>query len=354
MHRFLCHILCLSLCCLLMVLSGCSDNNDFSFPKSSRTTPPADTPSTTPPPETPPTSPPDTPPTPLPETLALSSPARIAEFDAEHLLVSDYESNYIYIVDKTTLQPTAKIKVQGKSTGIAMVDGKIFVGNRTLRSVDVFDLQGNLLYRLGSGKAEFQQINDVAVDTTRRVVYALDTKGKCIKRFNLDGNPVTPDIGGGILQQPTALAVDLDTGNILVSEFGNPGIPGVLKNDSLQVLPCIQIFDPSGTRIKTISGATVSGGSMGMPATLNTTFSTPQGLYIDNNDLYLVDTLSATIRVYNLETFLLIKAFGVRGTGPGELFYPLDVVVDNMSKDVFVTDNRNIRVTVFRGEGVTP
>lgn len=340
MHRFLSHILCLSLCCLLMALSGCSDNNDFSFPKNSRTTPPPETPST-----------------PLPETLALISPARIAEFDSGHLLVSDYESNYIYIVNKTTLQPTAKIKVAGKSTGIAIADDKIFVGNRTLRSVDVFDLQGNLLYRLGSGKAEFQQINDVAVDTTRRVVYALDTKGKCIKRFNVDGSSAGTDIGVGVLQQPTALTVDPTTGNLLVSDFGNPGIPGVLSRDTQQVLPSVQIFNFSGIHIQTINGATIAtsgGGMMGGTTSLQTTFSTPQGLYIDNNYLYLVDALSATIRVYNLTGPVLLKTFGVRGTGPDELFYPLDIVVDNITKDVFVTDNRNNRITAFRGEGVAP
>ncbi|MBE0503773.1 MAG: 6-bladed beta-propeller [Desulfuromonadales bacterium] len=348
MHRFLCHILCLSMCCLLIVLSGCSDNNDFPFPQSSQPAPP---------PETQPAPPTETPPTPLPEILVLTSPARIAAFDVDRLLVSDYESNYIYIVDKTTLRPTAKIKVQGKSTGIALADGKIFVGNRTLRSVDVFDLQGNYLYRLGTGKAQFLQINDVAVDATRTIVYALDTKGKCIKRFNLDGISAGTDIGVSTLQQPTALTVDPTTGNILISDFGNPGIPGVLKDDSQQVLPSVQIFNFDGTHIQTINGATIAtsgGGMMGGTTTLQTTFSTPQGLYIDNNYLYLVDALSATIRVYNLSTLTQVKTFGVRGTALGELFYPLDIIVDNSTKDVFVTDNRNKRIAVYRGEGVAP
>ena len=336
MHRFLCHILCMLLSCLLMALSGCSDKNDFSFPQSSRTTPPPDTPSPIPPPETLPTSPPETPSAPLPETLALTSPARIAAFDADHLLVSDYESNYIYIVDKNTLQPTAKIKVQGKSTGIAMVDDKIFVGNRSLRSVDVFDLQGNFQYRLGTGKAQFQQINDVAVDTTRMLVYALDTKGKCIKRFNFDGSSAGTDIGIGLLLQPTALTVDSANGNILVSDFGTPE----KINDSV-----VYTFDNTGAWKSTRSGKSGWSGFI---------FSSPQGSAIsDSGNFYLVDSGFCQVLVFTPTTSTPIY-LGARGIDSDELNYPLDVFLDEPTGDLFVSDHYNKRITVFRGGGLTP
>ena len=51
---------------------------------------------------------------------------------------------------------------------------------------------------------------------------------------------------------------------------------------------------------------------------------------------------------------IFVKNIGERGTDIGQLFYPLDVFVDDVSKDVFVTDNRNGRVTVFRSEGAMP
>jgi YVTN family beta-propeller protein len=272
----------------------------------------------------------------LPETLALTSPARIAEFDADHLLVSDYESNYIYIVDKNTLQPTAKIKVQGKSTGIAMADDKIFVGNRTLRSVDVFDLQGNLLYRLGSGKAQFLQINDVDVDPARRVVYALDTKGKCIKRFNLDGSSAGMDIGVGRLLQPSALTVDPANGNILVSDFGTPE----KMNDS-----AVHLFDSTGAWKSTRSGKSGMSGFI---------FSSPQGSAIsDNGNLYLVDSGLCQILVFTPTTSTPIY-LGARGINSDELNYPLDVFLDAPTGDLFVSDHYNKRITVFRGGGLTP
>lgn len=295
-----------------------------------------------------PSSSPSPPPPPPLAAITLSSPARIAPFDADHLLVSDYESNYIYIVDKTTLQPTARIKVAGKSTGIALADGKIFVGNRTLRSVDVFDRQGNFLHRLGIGKAQFQQINDVDVDATRMVVYALDTKGKCIKQFNVDGSSAGTDIGVGTLQQPTALTVDPATGNILVSDFGNPGEAGVpARYDTLEKLPRIWIFDSSGNQTSALIATEVKDPALfGM---YKQSFSTPQGITTSNGKILLVDTRSAEILVYDLTTLAWIDLMGGLGSGEGELYNPLDVHVDETTGDVFVADNRNARVTVFRG-----
>jgi len=301
----------------LGILVGCSDNRDGFQPPPSPTT----------------TSPPLPRP---PEVLSLSSPARITSFDTDHLLVSDYESNNIYIVDKTTLQPTAKIKVAGKSTGIAMADGIIFVGNRTLRSVDAFDLSGTFLYHLGSGKAQFQQINDVDVDTEQKLVYALDTKNKCIKRFKFDGSPVIPDIGIGTLQQPTAMTVDPSTGNILVSDFGAPR----KINDS-----AIYTFDNTGRLISIRSGKSGMSGFI---------FSAPQGSAINAGGIfYLVDSGLCQIFVYTPAVSSPVT-LGARGTNNNELNYPLDIFLDEPTGDLFVTDYYNRRITVFRGGGLTP
>lgn len=275
-----------------------------------------------------------------PAALTLSSPARICEFDAGHLLVSDYESSNIYIVDKITLQPTAKIKVAGKSTGIALADGKIFVGNRTLRSVDVFDLQGNYLYRLGTGKAQFLQINDVAVDTVRSIVYALDTKGKCVKRFYYDGSPAGTDIVYAAMLQPTALTVDQANGYILVSDFGTPE----KINDA-----AVYTFDSTGTWKATRTGKS------GFTSFI---FSAPQGSAISSNGtFYLVDSgFSQIFKFTSTGTVLL----GKRGTisdelnNPAEVYlnYPLDIFLDEPTGDLFVADHFNRRIAVIRGGGL--
>ena len=86
-------------------------------------------------------------------------------------------------------------------------------------------------------------------------------------------------------------------------------------------------------------------------------FSTPQGLSVDSgNNVFLVDALTGKVLMFNLDTSrdVPLKTLGSVGSELGELFYPLDVVVDETTKDVFVADYRNGRITVFTGGGALP
>jgi len=64
--------------------------------------------------------------------------------------------------------------------------------------------------------------------------------------------------------------------------------------------------------------------------------------------------LAGEVQMFRLADKKQVKVLGALGTGDGQLRYPLDVVVDTVTKDVFVADNGNRRITVFRAGGVLP
>ena len=292
-----------------------------------------------------------------PEVLA--SPARVAAVNSgSSLVVTDFSENKFCQVDMDTLAVTNCFAAMGKPSGIAYADylgGRYFVGNRSVRSVDIFDAQGNFLKHLGGKTGLFDLVNDLAVNEDDEFVYVLDSKSARIDVYDFEGNLFVSDFTSGGLERPSAIEYGKD-GKIYVSDFGDPGIPGTSSLDFEEVKPSIWVFDASGSLVDTLVGAT--SGGMGMPGV--SIFSTPQGIYLDStNNLFVVDALSGEVQVYDMNsaspTYMdQLKVIGSLGTGDGELYYPLDVYIDEPEKDVFITDNQNGRIVVFRGGGLIP
>jgi len=275
---------------------------------------------------------PDTGAQPAPSTtivLPVSSPMRIADFDPDTLLVSDARSNAVHFIDKATLEVDRSIKIAGRPTGVAHLGGLLFVGNKTTGSVEALNLNGELQFYLGK-EGDFPQVNDLAVDEAAGTVYVLDTQLGAIKAFKAtDGLPTGLVISGLPLVRPTALTVDASDGRLLVSDYGPD--------------PRILFFDSSGAELDT---AHISGTTAG--------FSMPQGLCIDAaGNLFLAEARLGEVLVVDASNNL-VTTIGSRGIGEGELLYPLDVFVDPLTRDLFVTDNQNGRISAFVGGGVVP
>lgn len=281
-----------------------------------------------------------------PDRLSITSPVRLAAYNDSAILVSDYNTNKVLIVDKATLRPLAGFNLFRNPSGVAFSEDTFFVGNQSTGSVDVFDATSKFLYYLGGNPGEFLQVNDLAVDATTGIVYVLDTKAAVIRLYNIDGTYTGRQIGAGTLKQPTAMTLNIETGRLFVSDFGDL---------STGVLPAIRIFDildPSGAQIDILWGGLKKISMMG---TIETTrFSTPQGVWADSAYVFVADALSGEIHIYKLADKSQVKVLGQIGSDLGDLHYPLDVFVDSGTRDVFVADNGNGRITVFRGGGVIP
>ena len=81
-------------------------------------------------------------------------------------------------------------------------------------------------------------------------------------------------------------------------------------------------------------------------------FQQPTGIVADNvkKRLYVTDTHSHDIRVFDLETLKPLKTIGKRGKEEGEFNFPSHIGVDNEGT-LYVVDTMNGRLQIFDSEG---
>ncbi len=267
----------------------------------------------------------------------LQSPVRIAMGKNGTFFVSDFLSHAIveFEAGSGTAQVVAAYVVPGRPLGVAWANGnRLIVGNSTTQTVDVYRTSnGKWLYSLG-GPGAVADPSDIAVDTAKDLVFALDGTAGTVKVFDLkDGTYLysisSPGAGDAYLQNPTAIAADIVREEVVVSDYGDldHGGPAALK-----------IFTYAGDHVKTHSG------KKGM---LGARFSRPQGLAIDaRGHILLVEAVAGEVQILDRATGSLVETLGSFGVGPGELWLPLDVIVDE-NQDAFVTNNRPRRIEVY-------
>ncbi len=262
------------------------------------------------------------------------SPIRLAFGPANNLLVSDYAAKAILTVDRKKNKILKKFKIDGMPLGIAYHKGKIFVGNSTNKAVEVYLESGRMKYTFN---AEVKHPNDIAIDDSGKKVYVVDTFAKKVKVFSIDGNLLYnfPNSStGDLLVNPTAIAFDKKNNFIYVSDYGD---------SAKWIYPMVRAFNPEGNPVGNISG------KLGM---LGNRFSRPQGLAVDEAGyVFLVDCYSVEVLVFAGILGVLVKTISGYGTGAGEMRLPLDIVIDPKTKDIFVTNNRESKIEIFRGGG---
>ena len=275
----------------------------------------------------------------VPVSPAFESPVRMASPDATSLFVTDYGIDSVCALDRATLVPASCFAIAGKPLGIAATADRIFVGNETLHTVEVYDRRGTKISDL---PGTFSTPASLAVDDQTGLLFVLDTASKTITLLTYAGYPVrtiTGDLAGnGKLVNPVALAVDPVRQEVLVSDYGDVA-------SSFPLYPArVRIYDYNGTFITVISGST--GG-----------FSRPQGLDVHNDHIFVTDSMVGKVLLFTRLSSTLTAtagALGSFGDGPGQLMLPLDVLVEPSTGDVLVTNNRPGRIERFEKGGLIP
>lgn len=273
----------------------------------------------------------------------LESPVRIAPGRHGRVLVSDFlaETLVEFRVRSGELFRVRELALDGPPLGVAFVRNQIFVGNAATGSVDVYRANGKWLYALG-GPGAFTDPTDIAADSQRDLVFVLDGRGRAIHVFDVKAQALLrtisgPGLGEYDLQNPTAIAVDPRRGEVLVSDYGEPTVRSAP--------PRLKIFGYDGAPLAVISG------KKGM---LGQRFSRPQGIAVDGGGhIFMVEAVAGEVQVLDRDTGNLVKTLGSFGSGPGELWLPLDVVLDE-GRNVLVTNNRPGRIEVYAGGGAIP
>ncbi|MEJ1929915.1 scytonemin biosynthesis PEP-CTERM protein ScyF [Nostoc sp. NIES-2111] len=181
--------------------------------------------------------------------------------------------------------------------------------------------------------------------------------------------------GDGQFDEPSALEIDPQTGNLYVGDvfnnrinvydpqgnfinsFGSFGglIPGRAffgpSGVTFDKEGFVYIGDFSGDKINKYTKDGVLVGSIGSPGTAPGQFQGPAGIRISpvSGKIYVSDQFNNRVQVLSLDGTPLLT-FGKQGTGDGEFNQPIGIEVDEF-ENIYVADSINSRVQVFDKNG---
>ena len=167
-------------------------------------------------------------------------------------------------------------------------------------------------------------------------VWVLHRSDPPILRFDQSGKAVT-GFGGGMLVQAHGMTLDRD-GNVWVTDAQ------IKDGKGNQVFK----FSPNGKLLMTLGKAGIAGGG-------NDVFSGPCDVLIgQNGDIFVADGHIADSPVNRIVKFSkdgkFIKAWGKRGSAPGEFDTPHSLAMDSRGR-IFVADRGNSRMQIFDQDG---
>ena len=218
-------------------------------------------------------------------------------------------------------------------------DNTIFVADTGNHRVQVFDLNGTLLYTFGSegsGEGELLSPEDVAVLRSKRpindsVVAVADTGNHRIQVFHANGTPAFSfgsfGAGDGNFSSPQGVAIGDRTGLIAVADTGNHRI---------------QMFWPNGTFLL----------KFGSEGTGNMSFSSPEDVTFNRDELVVADTGNDRLQVYEMDLWRFKGFWWTVGSASGlEFKSPSSVDLGRNRLTVADTGNNRTVVSFLSGGG---
>lgn len=264
-----------------------------------------------------------------------------------------------------------------KPYGVAVRNGRVYVGDTLARNVVMFDLNAKRVTRIGVddpgslrmpfGMDVDPQGNLYVLDGTLKRVHVYDANGKFVRMMGQDMKWSRPvglaldavrkriyivDAGGVLSDEHRVRALDSDTGKLLF-QFGKRGdLPGefnlprdaVVGPDGLVYVVDggnfrIQVFDTDGKFVKTFGAIGLQSGQ----------FSRPKEIAADaQGNIYVVDTAFGNFQIFNRDGALLLDV-GTRGNtdAPGQFMLPSGIAVD-LDGRIYMVDQFFRKVEVFR------
>ena len=180
--------------------------------------------------------------------------------------------------------------------------------------------------REGKGSGEFEDPCGVAFDHKQNILVA-QRENPRIQRFTPGGKFMQKfgqrSLLGSVLGEPWGLTVAAD-GRIYVSDWD--------KN-------CIHIFQSNGRYVRALGGEKDS-----------TLVKLPAGIAFDKKgNLLVADRKNHCVWILESDGKMLAR-FGMKGSGPGELYYPYGVAVCQ-DGSIVVSESGNHRISVFSSSG---
>ncbi|MBI5055205.1 MAG: VCBS repeat-containing protein [Nitrospirae bacterium] len=267
-----------------------------------------------------------------PVTSNLDAPTALALDNQENIYVAESVNNKLLIFTQSG-EYKGTLEGLNKPISVALdAAGRIFIGNKDSRNVEVYNPGLTLLFKLGSGDGEFTQPNDIAIDNAGKI-YVADSSEDKIKIYNSHGSFNSSfgnsGSGDGQFHKPMSVEIDEAAGEILV-------LDRQVTYDQYGTLvdgARIQIFDMNGVYKKGFSSYGQNVGQM----------YKPQHITIDNEGrIYVTDTYHNVALVYDKNGAYLGAVFD----SDNPLRTPMGVTIANSNR-LFIASLNACTVEIY-------
>ena len=211
-----------------------------------------------------------------PTAVAVGPDARVYVVEPSADNVSVYASSGQFLAGFSGLSTPTAVAVSQ--------NGLIYIGNAGSNSVEVYDSNQLLVGKLGAGEGEFIRPSAIAIGSGG-AIYVTDSKAHLVKVYNPDRS-FAYAFGGrgsedGQFFSPTAIAVDQQTGEVLVADLAD-----LSSGKSARV----QVFNQNGTFNRVLVDKL-----------------RPLGVAVDNESrVYVSDSYHNTVSVYSSDGAWLV------------------------------------------------
>jgi len=258
--------------------------------------------------------------------------------------------------------------------GIAKdAEGPLYVVDNYYQMVHVFDLKKHEYYRFPKQELDgFENPIDIALGTGGRI-YVSDSVAGRVHVFAKSGKKYLRSIGEGQLHRPTGIAVNHQTGELLVLDTqasllfaydetdltltrtvgGNSdqrrGAPRFHYPTNITVAGdgAVYVCDSLNFRVQALNADLQVINSFGAPGDTPGSFSRPKGIATDSDgNVYVIDSLFDNVQIFDEHGELLL-AFGGPGSALGKFWLPNAIHIDSSDR-IYVSDSYNKRVQVFQ------
>jgi DNA-binding beta-propeller fold protein YncE len=215
--------------------------------------------------------------------------------------------------------------------GLAMDDDDhLFVTDVKLHHVLVFNPKHEPEAQFGAG--DLISPAGIAIDTTNRFVYVVDTQADQVVVFDADKYTLLRRIGTGGKQHTLTSPGDFSLPtNVAVDKEGNVYVTDTLNNR-------VEVFDADGGFVREFGKAGDGPGH----------FARPKGIAVDSDGhIWVADEVQSRVQVFDKEGQLLIY-LGQHGWYPGQFQALYGIAADNRNNRIITSEQFPGRVQVFR------